>query len=58
MGKDRTLARWVLIGLVAAAALVLALLPSDSGQLTGIVIAVEYENIDGVLTAMRVSDAE
>ena len=106
MGKDRTLTRWVLIGLVATAAIVVALLPSESGQLTGIVtavdgdlttvqsfevlsggdrlvfepsrdgdfafplahlrdhlrtgepIAVEYENIDGVLTAMRVSDAE
>ena len=106
MGRDRTLARTILIGLIAAAALVLALLPSESGQLTGIVIAVdgdlttvgtfevlsdgdrfvfepspdgdfafplshlrdhlrsgepvavEYERVDGVLLAMRVSDAE
>ena len=106
MGRDRTLARTVLIGLVAVAAVVMALLPSDSGQLTGIVIAVdgdltdvrsfevlsdgdrfvfepspdgdfafplshlrehlrtgepiavEYETVDGVLMAMRVSDAE
>ncbi len=48
MGRDRTLARTVLIGLVAAAALVLALLPSDSGQLVGVVIAV-----DGDLTTVR-----
>jgi hypothetical protein len=48
MGRDRTLARAVLIGLVAVAALALALLPSDSGQLTGIVIAV-----DGDLTTVR-----
>lgn len=106
MGRDRTLARAVLIGLVGVAALALALLPSDFGQLTGIVIAVdgdlttvrsfevlsdgerlvfepspegefafplahlrdhlrsgepiavEYEVVDGVLVAMRVSDAE
>lgn len=106
MGRDRTLARAVLIGLVAFAALALVLLPSDSGQLTGIVIAVdgdlttvhsfevlsdgdrlvfepspdgdfafplahlrdhlrtgepiavEYESVDGVLLAMRVSDAD
>ncbi len=105
MGRDRTLARWVLIGLVAAVAVALALLPSDSGQLTGIVIvvdgdfstvdsfevlsdgnrlvfelapdgefdfppshlrehlrtgepvAVEYDRVDGVLMAIRVSDA-
>ena len=48
MGRNRTLARTVLIGLVAATALVLALLPSDSGQLTGIVIAV-----DGDLTTVH-----
>ena len=48
MGRDRTLARTVLIGLVAAAALVLALLPADSGQLVGIVISV-----DGDLTTVR-----
>lgn len=48
MGRDRTLARRVLIGIVAVAAAVLALLPSDSGQLTGIVIAV-----DGDLTEVR-----
>ncbi len=48
MGRDRTLARTVLIALVAVAALVLALLPSDSGQLTGIVVAV-----DGDLTRIR-----
>ena len=48
MGRDRTLARAVLIALVAVAALALALLPSDSGQLTGIVIAV-----DGDLTLVR-----
>ena len=106
MGRDRTLARTILIGLVAVTAIVVALLPSDSGQLTGIVIAVdgdltavrsfevlsdgdrflfepspdgdfafplvhlrdhlrtgepvavEYESVDGVLVAMRVSDAE
>lgn len=48
MGRDRALARTVLIGLVVAAALVLAFLPSDGGQLTGIVIAV-----DGDLTTVR-----
>ena len=108
MGQDRTIARWVLIGLIAAAAASLVLLSSadDSGQLTGIVIGVdgdltevrsfavladgdqrtfvpspdgdygfplghlrehlrtgepvyiEFERIDGVLVAMRVSDAD
>lgn len=106
MGRDRTLARTILIGLVAAAAIALAFLPADSGQLTGIVIgvdgdltdvrtfevlsdgdrfvfepspdgdyafplshlrdhlrsgepvAVEYEDVEGVLTAMRINDAE
>lgn len=106
MGRDRTLARTVLIGLVGVVALGLALLPSDSGQLVGIVIAVdgdlttvesfevlsdgdrlvfepssegefafplshlrdhlrtgepisvEYERVEGILVAMRVSDAE
>ncbi len=48
MGRDRALARSLLIGLVAAAALALALMPSDSGQLTGIVTAV-----DGDLTTVR-----
>ena len=48
MGRDRTLARTILIVLVAGAALGLALLPSDSGQLTGIVTAV-----DGDLTTVR-----
>lgn len=105
MGRDRTLARWFLIGAVVVAAVVAALLPSDSGQLTGIVTAVdgdltrvesfevlsngdrwvfepapdgefafplphlrdhlrsgepidvEYEVVDGVLMATRVSDA-
>jgi hypothetical protein len=51
MGRDRTLARTVLIGLVAVAALALVLLPADSGQLTGIVIAV-----DGDLTTVRSFD--
>ena len=48
MGRDRTLARTVLIVLIAGAALALALLPSDSGQLTGIVTTV-----DGDLTTVR-----
>jgi len=48
LGRDRTLARAILIGLVAAAALALAFFPADSGQLTGIVIAV-----DGDLTEVR-----
>ena len=48
MGRDRTLARTVLIGLVAAAAIILAIAPSDTGQLTGIVVAV-----DGDLTTVR-----
>jgi hypothetical protein len=108
MGQDRAIARWVLIGLVAAAAASLFLLPTadDSGQLTGIVLGVdgdltevrsfevlsdgdrwifapspdgdyefplghlrdhlrtgdpvyvEFERVDGVLVAMRVSDAD
>lgn len=49
MGRDRTLPRTVLIvGLVAAAALALAFRPSDTGQLTGLVTAV-----DGDLTTVR-----
>ena len=48
MGRDRTLARTVLIGAVVVAAVVAALLPSDSGQLTGIVVSV-----DGDLTTVR-----
>ncbi len=48
MGRDRTLARTVLIGAVVVAAVVAALLPSDSGQLTGIVVSVE-----GDLTSVR-----
>ena len=50
MGQDRTIARWVLIGLIAVAAVALVFLPSPggSGQLTGIVVAV-----DGDLTDVR-----
>lgn len=48
MGRDRAFARKVLIGLIAVAAVALALIPSDSGQLTGIVTAV-----DGDLTEVR-----
>lgn len=48
MGRNRTLARAVLIGLIAGAALALVLLPSDNGQVTGIVTAV-----DGDLTTVR-----
>ncbi len=106
MGQDRAIARWVLIGVVAVGAITLAVMPSTSGQLSGIVIdvegdltevqsfevlsdgerfifepardgefafplphlrehlrtgepvAIEYERIDGVLMAMRVSDAD
>ena len=48
MGRDRALARTVLIGLAVAAALVVAFLPSGSGHLTGLVTAV-----DGDLTTVR-----
>lgn len=48
MGRDRAFARKVLIGLIAVAAVALALIPTDSGQVSGLVVAV-----DGDLTEVR-----